>query len=322
MVCQISDQKVVKLKCKHKICLDDLRGYIVAALGDVSMFPLKCPLHFDNCVGKIDAGEAKRVLSETQYEKFCEFSDRSTYGDGMRCIFCSNFVNYPTNGSVAMVECPYCIQRFCIKCKKPWHYGERCSVSTFDDSLEAWTKQTGAQKCPTCSKIIEKEDATTCHHMVHKITDGIPCTRDRTDFCCKLNYLNFIIWLFSDIFGVDLCGLEVTADYPHDEVKNPGINHFPEGVFQRCRTEMMKERDKDRERLRKAKRLKKQGTLRSRSNVASVAPMLDDDWDNNSIDSARSLPVMGSDPFDVAFGQALNARVVNNYIFDDDDDDM
>jgi hypothetical protein len=23
--------------------------------------------------------------------------------------------------------------------------------------------------------------------MIHKITDGIPCVRDKTDFCCKFN---------------------------------------------------------------------------------------------------------------------------------------
>jgi hypothetical protein len=118
-----------------------------------------------------------------------------------------------------------------------------------------------------------------------------------------------------------LCGLEVTPDYPHDEVKNPGINHFPEGVFQRCRTQMIKDREVDREKLRRAKRMKKQQTLRSRSNVSQVAPALDDEWDNGSINSARSLPVMGSDPFDLAFGRALNARTPQSYPFDDLDDD-
>eukprot|EP00602_Paraphysomonas_sp_CaronLab_P000436 CAMPEP_0185018228 /NCGR_PEP_ID=MMETSP1103-20130426/1020_1 /TAXON_ID=36769 /ORGANISM="Paraphysomonas bandaiensis, Strain Caron Lab Isolate" /LENGTH=1519 /DNA_ID=CAMNT_0027547967 /DNA_START=70 /DNA_END=4626 /DNA_ORIENTATION=- len=279
MVCHIAEVKVLSLKCKHKICLDDLRGYVVAALGDVSMFPLKCPLHFENCVGLIDAEVAKRVLTETQYDKFIEFCDRSMYGEGMRCIFCNNFVNYPSSSSVSMVECPYCIQRFCIRCKKPWHYGQRCSAETVDDQLEEWTKIAGAQKCPSCSKIIEKDDPDTCHHMVHKSSDGIPCVRDRTDFCY-------------------LCGLEVTPDYPHEEVKNPGINHFPEGVFQRCRTQMVRERALDRERLRKAKRMKKQQTLRSRSNVSAIVPV--DDWDIASVHSATSLPTsFGDDPFDV-----------------------
>lgn len=104
-------------------------------------------------------------------------------------------------------------------------------------------------------------------------------------------------------------------------MKNPGINHFPEGVFQRCRTQMIKERELDREKLRRAKRMKKQQTLRSRSNVTAVAPMLDDDWDNGSIDSARSLPLMGSDPFDVAFGRALQARTPQTYAFDGLEDD-
>ena len=54
-----------------------------------------------------------------------------------------------------------------------------------DDSLEAWKMDSGAQKCPACHKLIEKDDPDTCNHMVHKITDGIPCVRDRTDFCCE-----------------------------------------------------------------------------------------------------------------------------------------
>lgn len=121
----------------------------------------------------------------------------------------------------------------------------------------------------------------------------------------------------------DLCGMEVSQDYPHDEVKNPGINHFPEGVFQRCRTEAVRERELDREKLRRAKRMKKQQTLRSRSSVASVAPMLEDDWDNGSIHSARSLPVIGSDPFDLAFGQALNPSSSQiNYLFNEEVDDL
>ena len=29
--------------------------------------------------------------------------------------------------------------------------------------------------------------------------------------------------------------MEVTPDYPHEEVNNPGVNHFPDGVFNDCR---------------------------------------------------------------------------------------
>lgn len=192
VVCHLNEQQVLTLSCKHKICLEDLRGYIVAALGNVSMFPLKCPLYFNNCPGKILPREAKRVLTKPQYEKFCEFCDRAEFGEGIRCIFCNFYVNYPANVNVAMVECPHCLQRCCIKCKKPWHYGQKCPLEVLDDSLDIWTKQTGAQKCPTCLKVIEKDDPDTCHHMVHKSTDGIPCVRDRTDFCCKYIFLCFL----------------------------------------------------------------------------------------------------------------------------------
>lgn len=186
IVCHLSEQKVLTLSCQHKICLEDLKGYIVAGLGNISMFPLKCPLYFHNCSGIIQPKEAKRVLTKAQYEKFCEFCDRVEYGEGIRCIFCNFYINYPPlNVQISMVECPHCSQRCCIKCKKPWHYNQKCPLELLDDSLDQWTKEAGAQKCPTCLKVIEKDDPDTCHHMVHKSTDGIPCLRDRTDFCCE-----------------------------------------------------------------------------------------------------------------------------------------
>jgi hypothetical protein len=38
--------------------------------------------------------------------------------------------------------------------------------------------------------LIEKDGPDTCNHMVHKSVDGIPCVRDRTDFCCKFSFLS------------------------------------------------------------------------------------------------------------------------------------
>jgi hypothetical protein len=188
-ICQVKDIKTIILDCKHKICLDCLTAYVNTAIGDVSMFPVKCPMHCDGCTSIIDAKIAKRVLHPIQkYEKFIEFSDRVSYGEGMRCLFCNYFVIYPSKGIISMVECPHCLQRFCIKCKVPWHYGLSCTVENLDNDLEKWKKQSGAQTCPACSKLIEKDDPETCHHMVHKITDGIPCCRQRTDFCCKFIY--------------------------------------------------------------------------------------------------------------------------------------
>lgn len=184
-MCHDGPLKVITLKCKHKLCLEDVKSYLISALGDISMFPVKCPMHYEGCEGKIDANVAKRVLVLSQYDRFLEFSDRAVYGEGMRCIYCNNFVNFPEDGGISMVECPYCVQRFCMRCKKPWHYGGKCPLDNVDDCLENWKQGSLAQKCPACHKLIEKSDPDTCHHMIHKITDGIPCIRDRTDFCCK-----------------------------------------------------------------------------------------------------------------------------------------
>ena len=237
-VCQDDKLPVFTLTgCGHALCKEDLLGYLNSALGDISMFPVKCPMHYEGCAGSIDAKLAKRVLTQVGFDKFNEFSDRATYGEGMRCIFCVNFVNFPLEGAISMVECPYCIQRFCMRCKKSWHFGSRCPLDKVDDTLDEWRKASAAQRCPCCHKLIEKDDPNTCNHMVHKVTDGIPCLRDRTDFCY-------------------LCGEEVTPDYPHEEVRNLGINHFPDGVFQTCRKVALREREAERERLKRARRMK------------------------------------------------------------------
>eukprot|EP00605_Chrysophyceae_sp_TOSAG23-4_P001677 GSChrysophyteH1.ASY1.ANO1.1843.1 assembled CDS len=240
--------KVFNLKpCNHKLCEEDMAGYLGAALGDISLFPVKCPLHYEGCTSTIDAHIAKRVLDKLSFDKFNQFSDRVKYGEGMRCIFCNNYVNFPDEGAFSMVECPYCIQTFCIRCKKPWHFGSKCPLENVDDTLTEWKKMSGAQKCPACSKLIEKSDAETCNHMIHKITDGIPCIKDRTDFCY-------------------CCGMEVLGDYPHEEVERPGVNHFPDGVYQKCLTIIKKERDSERARLKKLRRLKERpgGGLKQR----------------------------------------------------------
>ena len=171
--------------CTHTLCLECTKSYLVNSLGDISSFPVKCPMHYEGCTQHVEAKIAKRVLLGTQYDRFLEFYDRAVHGEGMRCIFCNNFVVFDETNALSMVDCPYCVQKFCKRCKKPWHYGAKCPLDTVDESLDVWKTESGAQKCPVCSKLIEKTDPDTCNHMVHKITDGIPCIRDRSDFCCK-----------------------------------------------------------------------------------------------------------------------------------------
>lgn len=292
-VCSEQNIKVFRLSCNHGLCLEDIKSYLDSALGDISMFPVKCPMHYEGCPGIIEAVIAKRVMTEVMYTKFIDFSDRAIYGEGMRCIYCNNFVNFPTNSKLSMVECPYCVQRFCIRCKKPWHYGAKCPMETVDDDLESWKKSSGAQKCPTCQKLIEKDDPNTCNHMVHKITDGIPCIRDRSDFCY-------------------LCGEEVAQDYPHDEIGNPGVNHFPDGVFQKCRIIAQRERDAERERLKRLRRLKNKTILKSPIKTSSVAVTSDPDPElpltpqtNNSSNTPLNM-------FDSAWDETLVINSSNN----------
>jgi hypothetical protein len=278
LICKTERVKVFKMKCSHTICLEDTKGYLLSALGDISMFPIKCPMHFEGCSGCIDASIARQILNPSQYERYIEFSDRSLYGDGMRCVFCANYVVYPNEmNRLSQVQCPYCIQYFCVRCKKPWHYNKKCIMDLIDNSLEIWKKKSGAQPCPCCKKLIEKDDPDTCNHMVHKITDAIPCIRERTDFCCKfLSFLDRIFVLMIYFSTIDLCGEEVLPDYPHEEARNVGVNHFPDGVFQKCRKVLQKERDAERDLLRKQKRRRNQNSgsnTNTGNNLNTVVPI-------------------------------------------------
>ncbi|KAJ8604327.1 hypothetical protein CTAYLR_002490 [Chrysophaeum taylorii] len=215
-ICYGEKVKVFGLaQCNHEVCRTCLSMYAKAALGDISMFPLRCPMHHAGCKTTIADALARLVLGRAEYRKFLDFSDRSVLGDGMHCLKCGCFVNLPADSAEPLVQCPYCAYRWCVRCKCPWHPGVQCDERG-DVQLEEWRELQGAQRCPGCYKIIEKDDPETCNHMVHKSTDPLPCNRERTDFCY-------------------CCGIEVTPDYPHCEVDSPGTCHFPDGVFQDCR---------------------------------------------------------------------------------------
>ncbi len=81
-ICKVDNITVIRLTCQHGICHDDLTGYLTSALGDISMFPVKCPMHYEHCTCLIDNKVAKKVLKDVQYQRFQEFSDRAMYGDG------------------------------------------------------------------------------------------------------------------------------------------------------------------------------------------------------------------------------------------------
>ena len=147
-----------------------------------------------------------------------DFYDRSVLGEGIHCLKCGSFVNLPRDGD-PMVQCPYCAYRWCVRCKCPWHPNIKCSERA-DVEVEEWREQHGAQRCPGCFKVIEKDDPESCNHMTHKSTDVMPCTRERTDFCSCLCRNQFAATPDSlvDFHPGYCCGVEISPDYPHAEL--------------------------------------------------------------------------------------------------------
>ena len=102
---------------------------------------------------------------------------------------------------------------------------------------------------------------------------------------------------------VDLCGIEVAAEYPHDEINNDsvGVNHFPDGVFQKCRTIINREKAEEREKLRKSKRLRKSPTKKVGYSSNFVMPT---EWDNET----ASTPGAHSNDVELVRGPASGAE--------------
>jgi len=98
-----------------------------------------------------------------------------------------------------------------------------------------------------------------------------------------LSLSSFCLFIVTDLgVRVDLCGEEVTPNYPHEEVAHAGVNHFPEGVFQKCRTIIVQEKQAEIDRLKRVKRLKNQNPALtgspSRRPNAQVVPVANE-WE-------------------------------------------
>jgi len=163
MIC-FDTEKTISLSCNHEVCFECLKGYVSVALGDSSMFPIKCPGYI-NCKTLVEPRYIQRVLNRKEFKRYNLFNDRSLFGDGMPCIYCSHYVVFSNEANIARVACPYCKRFFCLKCQKPWHDGFDCVSQKDKVEIEHWRKTIGAQKCPGCDKIIEKDDPETCNHV-------------------------------------------------------------------------------------------------------------------------------------------------------------
>ena len=97
----------------------------------------------------------------------------------------------------------------------------------------------------------------------------------------------------------DLCGLEVLPEYPHEEVNCPGVNHFPDGVFQDCRTVKRQEAEVEREMYRKKVKRKRNYGREQRSAVIvpvfrEVDPLSDPQSHSGQSITPTATPTSGS----------------------------
>ena len=66
-------------------------------------------------------------------------------------------------------------------------------------------------------------------------------------------------------------------DYPHEEVSCPGLNHFPDGVFQSCRTVTRQAAEIEKELYRKTQRKQRKYRSRAAGGRGTVIPVARED---------------------------------------------
>ena len=74
------------------------------------------------------------------------------------------------------------------------------------------------------------------------------------------------------LYLTDLCGTEIEAGYPHNErnsgtESNKDINHFPDGVFHKCRVILYREREVERKRMKRLKRMNRHSPVKRHATI-------------------------------------------------------
>lgn len=157
VICSSNVSHVYTLPCNHSICLEDLKSYLHAALGDSSLFPIRCPMHYSGCTETLSLTIPQRFLSSDDYLKYLNLHDRAVYGEGVRCIRCQYYIPLPDSrtNKIYMIACPNCTIVFCLQCKLTSHKNKKCPVDIEMEQFEGWVESAGAMKCPGCDKLID-----------------------------------------------------------------------------------------------------------------------------------------------------------------------
>lgn len=219
--------------CKHFSCRSCLTAYLRSFLKDQSAYPLLC-YRRPECKAPLSYNDVATHLSADELSIFDKFSIRAAFRETSTTCprsGCGALVIFEKNEVSSAVNCSSCGLQFCASCQVAWHSGKSCaefaaSRGNVEEEklnvarLQALAGQERWFACPTCKMLIERTGG--CNHLTHLATQG--CTvrgADATHFC-------------------SLCGKTLGGQH-HKTEQDTGLEHFPNGLFEKCRTVLEKE---------------------------------------------------------------------------------
>lgn len=219
--------------CKHFSCSSCLTAYLQSCLKDQSAYPVLC-YRRPQCKTPLTYSDVSQHLSPEELSVYDKFSIRAAFKETSTTCprqGCGALIILDTPDFEQAVNCVACGFEFCAHCQVGWHRGKTCAqfaatrANAEEDSrnvarLQALAGQEHWFACPTCKMLIERTGG--CNHLTHLASQG--CTiqgADATHFC-------------------SLCGLVLGGTH-HKTEQDTGLDHFPSGLFEKCRTVLEKE---------------------------------------------------------------------------------
>ena len=144
----------------HWLCLPCFSDYAHQAVS----FPLKCiqcDAYYDRIVQQIILPSQLLKKHEEKLEELDrKVALNSNVSGVLRCCNLVGVVEVGQEGN-GYITCPTCKTNYCLRCGSPRHEGSCTQWSV--NSTQEWAHQNGAQRCPNCHELIQKNGG--CNHM-------------------------------------------------------------------------------------------------------------------------------------------------------------
>ncbi|CDW77391.1 ibr domain containing protein [Stylonychia lemnae] len=195
----IQTPDIIKLHCNHQycqICLKEMILYASNQSGEVHK--LKCPS--SQCSAVLERSVIRNLLDMDEFKRYLrliENHEMTFEKDKKFCPVaeCEGVIERKANQKKTI--CQKCQNNVCFDCQSIWHENESCEKYQEKNCVN-WADCKGAQRCPKCKTLIEKNEG--CNHMT--------CYKCQHDFCwvCGLPF-NHIIHSKKMVFFFYKCSM-------------------------------------------------------------------------------------------------------------------